>query len=303
MSIGYCCISLAINEGRKKKDLITVNRGMIKKTFDTRGLSYVSELAISNLKDTLKILDWNVANGIKLYRMSSDAMPWMTHYKFEELPQFDSISKLLCQIGDKIKKTSMRVSLHPGQFCVLSSETPETVEKTIDELDKHSKLFDLMGLDANHFYPVNIHVGSTKPSREEAASRFCQNFERLQDSTKKRLTVENDDGKNQYSVKHLYEMIWQKIKIPIVIDSLHHSCFTDDLSWEESLKLAISTWDVKPLCHHSSSKKIFEDSTSKLEAHADFLYDKFNDCGFDLDIELECKQKDKALLKYREQFC
>lgn len=65
--IGYCCICLGINEGKSKKDLISVNRGMVKKTFDAKGLSYVSELTLLNLQDTLKILDYNIKNNIQVY--------------------------------------------------------------------------------------------------------------------------------------------------------------------------------------------------------------------------------------------
>lgn len=302
MRTGYCCISLAINEGKKKKDHISVNRGMIKKTFDSKGLPYVAEIVKANLLDTFKVIDWNIKNKIKLYRLSSDSFSWMTHYNFEDLPNFDTVSKMLTQLGNLIKDNDVRVSLHPGPFCVLSSDNNDVVEKTIDELNKHSRILDLMGLEVSNYYPVNIHVGSTKPTRELAAARFCQNFERLSDSCKKRLTIENDDAPGQYSVKNLYDLIYKNIGIPIVIDSLHHTCFDDGMSWEDSLKLAISTWKDKPICHHSSSRKIHEDSKSRIEAHADWLYEKFENCGFDVDVELECKQKDLALLKYREQF-
>jgi UV DNA damage endonuclease len=302
MRLGYCCISMGINEKKKKADHITVNRGMIKRTFESRGLLYVSELVKQNLNDTLKIIDWNVKNKIFVYRLSSDSFPWMTHYKFEDLPDFSTIKALLQRIGNQAKLNEMRLSLHPGPYCVLSSENDEVVTKTIDELDKHAQILDLMGLEQSTLYPVNIHVGSTKPSREEAAARFCLNFDKLQESTKKRLTIENDDMASQYSVKHLYELIHKKIGIPIVIDTLHHACFDDGLPWKESLELAISTWQTKPVCHHSSSKKLHEDVKSKIEAHSDWLYEQFENFGFDVDVELECKQKDLALLKYRKDF-
>lgn len=302
MRIGYCCISLGINEGKKKKELISVNRGMIKKTFDAKGLDYVSELVKANLVDTFKIIEWNKQNYIQVYRLSSDSFPWMTNYKFEELPDYAFISKTLIQLGDLIKSYDMRVSLHPGPFCVLSSENEDVVTKTIDELNKHSQILDLMGLPATTYYPVNIHVGTTKPSKQEAAERFCLNYLRLSDSCQKRLTVENDDTATQYSVKDIYDMIYLKIGTPIVIDSLHHQCFDDNMSWEDSLSLATSTWQEKPICHHSSSKKIHEDSKARLESHADWLYEKFETCGKDLDVEFECKQKDLAVLRYRQEF-
>ena len=56
-NIGYCCIPMGCNVGKKKKEHITVNRGMVRKTFDAKGLPYVSELIIENLKDTLKVID------------------------------------------------------------------------------------------------------------------------------------------------------------------------------------------------------------------------------------------------------
>ena len=300
--VGYCCISLGINEGLRKKDHISVNRSMIKKTFETKGLSYVSELVIPNLEDTIKVLRYNLRKGIKVYRMSSDSFPWMSHYRFSDLPNFTKIQRLLTQIGNIIKDNDMRVSYHPGPFNILGSEKESVVIKTIDELDKHAELMDLMGLEQSTYYPINIHLNITTPSHQEAAERFCTNFLRLKDSTKSRLTIENDDKPSQYSVKMLYDLVHTKIGIPIVVDSLHYSCHPDNMSWEDTLTLGLSTWKTKPLCHHSSSKKLHEDETVILSAHADFLYQPFNSCGFDVDIELECKKKDLAVEKYLKEF-
>jgi len=302
-NVGYCCISLGINEGLKKKDQITVNRSMVKKTFETKGLSYVSELVVLNLKDTIKLFQYNIKNGIKVYRMSSDSFPWMSNYKFSELPDFNIISNLLSEIGNIIKENKLRVSYHPGPFNVLGSEKESVVLKTIDELDKHSELMDLMGLEKTTYYPINIHLNVTTPTHQEAAERFCKNFERLSESTKLRLTIENDDKPSQYSVKMLYDLVYSQIGIPIVVDSLHYSCHSDNMSWEDTLELGLSTWKTKPLCHHSSSKKIYEDNSVILSSHADFLYESFDSCGFELDIELECKQKDIAVKKYLSDFC
>ena len=51
----------------------------------------------------------------------------------------------------------------------------------------------------------------------------------------------------------------------------------------------------------SSSKKI-EDEKGLATAHADFIYEKIETFGLEFDTELECKQKDIALLKYRKDF-
>ena len=80
--IGYCCIPMGCNVGKKKKEQIQVNRGMVKKTFLAKGIAYASELIVENLKDTLKVLEYNIKNDIYVYRLSSDSFPWMTEYKF-----------------------------------------------------------------------------------------------------------------------------------------------------------------------------------------------------------------------------
>ena len=303
INIGYCCISLGVNEGLKKKDQISVNRGMIKKTFDERGLPYCSELTILNLKDCLKVLRYNLKKDIKVYRMSSEMFPWFTHYKLTDLPNFDTILSLLQDIGNFVMSNNMRVGFHPGPFCIISSEREDVVEKSIDELDKHSQMLDLMGLPANNHYSVNIHLNSTKPTLEASAERFCNNFKLLGETTKKRLTVENDDKLAQFTVNDLYNMVHKKVGIPIICDSLHYACHTGGFTWEETFRLAISTWgDIKPLCHHSSSKKLNEDATTTIQTHTDFLYEPFENFDVDVDIELECKMKDIALFKYIKDY-
>ena len=300
-NIGYCCIPLGCNIDKPKKDQLLVNRSMIRKTFDAKGLSYVSELIILNLKDTLKVLDWNLKNGIYIYRMSSDSFPWMSEYLFEELPNFKVISKLLEQIGDKVKSNKMRVSYHPGPFNIIASTRQDVVYKAINELDQHATLMDLMGLEQSTYYPINIHVGTTQPTREEAAQKFCQSFKLLSESCQKRLTIENDDSPNQYSVKMLYEWIHKPLGIPIVFDQHHFNYGPQDQTMEEALKLAHSTWNTRCLTHMSSSKLI-EDVKGVKTAHADYIYEEIQTFGLDFDTEIEAKSKDLAVFRYRRDF-
>jgi UV DNA damage endonuclease len=274
---------------------------MVRRTFDAKGLPYVSELVIENLKDTLKVLDYNLKNHIYIYRLSSDSFPWMSEYEFSDLPNFKLIQVLMTQIGDKIKSSNIRVSYHPGPFNVLASENPDVVEKTIKELNKHAELMDLMGLDRTTFYPINIHINTTKPTREEAAERFCKQFERLSESCKLRLVVENDDGQNQYSVKMLYDWVYAKIGTPITFDQHHFNYGPQDQSMEEALRLAHSTWKTRVLTHMSSPKTL-EDTSGKQTAHADYIYEEIKTFGLDFDTEIEAKAKDLAVIRYRNQF-
>lgn len=302
MNIGYCCINLSINEGKKKKDFISVNRGMTKKTFEAKGLSYVSELSLKNLEDCLRILEWNIENNIKVYRMSSDMFPCIGFYNILDLPNIDKIKNILNRIGEFVKTNDIRVSFHPSHFCIIASESEKVVKNAIDELNKHAEIFDLMGLEQSYKYPINIHVNTTKPTREEATERFCKQFINLSESCKKRLVVENDDGPNQYSTKILYDLVHTKIGIPITHDFHHHNYGPQDLSQEEALKLALSTWgDIKPLTH-MSSPKTHEDEGGRATAHADYIYERIETFGLDFDVEIEAKAKDLAVIKYKEQY-
>lgn len=300
--IGYCCINLSLNEGKKKKDQILVNRGMIKRTFESKGLNYVSELTLKNIDDLEKIIKWNIENNIFVYRMSSDMFPCLGFYNILDLPNIDIIIDKLKQIGNLAKKYNMRLSFHPSHFCIIASENPNVIENAIDELNKHAQLMDLMGLDQTHYYPINIHIGTTKPTLEEAAKKFCLNFHKLSDSCKKRLTIENDDSPNQYSVKMLYEWLHKEINIPIVFDQHHFNYGPQDQTMEEALRLAHSTWgDIKPITHMSSPKTL-EDTKSKQTAHADYIYEEIQTYGLDFDVEIEAKAKDLAVIKYLKEF-
>ena len=78
-NFGYACINMGFST-RPKSKRITTNRTMIKRTFRERGIVYASELALQNLRDLRKILEWNLENDIYFYRLSSDIIPWASEY-------------------------------------------------------------------------------------------------------------------------------------------------------------------------------------------------------------------------------
>lgn len=297
---GYCCINLSLSETKEK---VTTNRGMVKRTFLERGIEYASELALKNVQDLMKVLKWNDLNNIRMYRMSSDIFPWCSEYEISDLPDYAQISSILKSCGDFAKSTDQRITFHPSPYGVLASNNPAVVEKAIKELDQHGEIFDLMGLDQTHFYPINIHVNTTQPSKEEAAERFCSHFQSLSDSVKKRLVVEVDDKKSQYTAVDLFHMIHQPLGIPITFDYLHNQCNPSHLDEKQAIELCLSTWpdDIPAITHYSDSKKIYEDASAKEVAHTDWIWGEVETYGLNFDIEFEVKMKDKALLKFLEK--
>jgi len=294
--LGYACINTTLAE----KD-ITVNRGMVQRTFKTKGLNYVSELIILNVQDFISIIEWNEKNNIKNYRMSSDMFPWFTHYNLEDLPQYQKIKFLMKTAGNLAKKYNHKLSFHPGPFNCLASPNPDVVKKTIFELNQHSNLIDLLELDESPFYNINIHIGGVYGDKIGTMERFIENFNLLSEPTKKRLTLENDDS-NGYTVKDLYT-VHQRTNIPIVFDTLHYYCNPGDMSYEDSFNLAYSTWNsIIPEIHHASSKKLYEDVKATIKTHADYIFDEINTCGKDVYVTIESKAKELALLKYRKDY-
>jgi UV DNA damage endonuclease len=196
----------------------------------------------------------------------------------------------------------MRITSHPGPFNVLTSPHPHVVTNCIKDLSIHGEVFDMMGLSRTPYNKINIHIGGAYGDKESAMARFCVNFERLPDSVKSRLTVENDDKATMYSVRDLYDGVYTRIGIPIVFDYHHHQFCTGDMTEQQALELAITTWgDIKPVVHYSESRRDEKkDVTIRVQAHSDYVYDKIETYGNDIDIMVEAKAKELAVQKYKE---
>ena len=297
MNLGYACINMTLS-GQKPK--VTTNRSMIKKTFTEKGIDYAGELGMLNAADLGRILRWNVENGIKVFRLSSEFFPWASEYKFEDLPQYLRIKTLLAGAGHYAKSNGMRLTCHPGPFNVLVSPHKHVVDNTITDLRIHGEIFDMLGLERSPYNKINIHCNGVYGDKQSAMDRFCKNFELLPESVQTRLTVENDDKASMYSVKDLM-YIHERIGIPIVFDYHHHKFCTGDLSEQEALELAISTWPdgIKPIVHYSESKALHEGNESlKPQAHSDYINDLPDLYGNDVDVMVEAKAKELSILPF-----
>ena len=296
MNLGYACINTGLSENR-----IMTNRTMRRKTFDARGIDYVSELSLANIKDLKTIVQWNNEMGIKLFRLSSQIFPWSDEYNVEDLNDYQEISDLMLEIGRIATDAGQRLTMHPGPYNCLASPTQKVVDKTIRELNSHSKQFNMFVFKPSTYNKINIHVGGAYGDKKSTLTRFCNNFKLLNDDTKKRLVIENDDSPNEYSVSDLYWGIHKQIGIPITFDYFHHKFNTGDLTEEEALRVAAKTWPegVTQCCHYSESRRKEKlDESIRAQAHSDLIYNKINTYGLKLDIVIEAKSKELAIFKY-----
>lgn len=299
--LGYACLNAQLRE-----DKIFTNRTLRKATLEAEGYEKISELVIQNLNDLLTIFKWNESNEIRFYRVSSEMFPFMSHpelgYNLTDLPNSQTILKLLREAGNYATRYGHRITTHPGPFNVLCSPHDNVVDKTILDLEAHAEIFDAMGFYPSHYNKINIHLGGAYGDKEAAMQRFVNNIDLLSDSVLRRLTIENDDRGNLYSVVDLYDGIYTKTGIPIVFDYHHHKFNTGGLTEKEAAELAYSTWDVKPVFHYSESKTLELGEDKETPAHSDYIYNYINLHNLDVDIMIEAKQKEKALFRYTEKY-
>jgi UV DNA damage endonuclease len=86
--------------------------------------------------------------------------------------------------------------------------------------------------------------------------------------------------------------------VPIVFDYFHHKLHPGGLSEEEAFMAAYETWDMRPVFHYSSSRRDFEEPVARKEAHADWVHERIANYGKPVDVMLEAKMKELALLRY-----
>jgi UV DNA damage endonuclease len=302
MKLGYACINMQLSYptkyGKPKGTTpITTGRGMIKRTFESKGVDYASEITLANAKDLHNIMTWNVLNGYNFYRMTSGLAPWKTEYEWDDLKDIKEIKQWLHSAGTMANTHGVRVTSHPGPFNVLVSPNENVVQNTFQDLTMHGEVFDMMGLSRTHYNKINIHCNGVYGDKQSAMDRFCKNFELLPESVKTRLTVENDDKASMYSVKDLM-YIHERIGIPIVFDYHHHKFCTGDLTEQQALELAMSTWpkDIVPVVHYSESRSKEQlDETIRPQAHSDLINKLPDTYGNEVDIMVEAKHKELAI--------
>ena len=297
--MGYACINMQLSN---QKPRVYTGRSMIKRTFKSKGINYASELGLHNCKDLLEIIKWNHENGFNFFRITSNLFPWCSEYDLKDMPDYEAICNVLSEAGSYATTNDIRITCHPGPFNVLTSPHEHVVENCIKDLTTHGEVFDLMNLSRTPYNKINIHIGGAYGDKVSSMERFCENFHRLPDSVKSRLTVENDDKASMYSVVDLYEGVYCKIGIPIVFDYHHHRFCNGGLSEEDALEVAISTWNnIVPVVHYSESRNIEqEDNKIRPQAHSDYVYDYIDTYGNRVDIMVEAKAKELAVLKYKE---
>ncbi len=293
---GLCCISLKLKEEGIGHQTMTFKR--FNSLPREEALQVLGDRIFNNLTTTRKTIEFCGQNNY-VYRVSSDIFPLITYYEanvsLEDLPNHDDIQDEFDNIAQTIIDSGVRVSCHPSEYNSLASLSDKVVDKTITELNFYSSFFDRIGLPANTNSPMNLHVHNNNGTREEVANRFYTNFKRLDENCQKRLTIENDDKLNCWSVQELVDIFHPITRIPICFDYLHHKCHPNNLTEREAINMCYDTWQTRPLFHYSESRE-----GNNPRAHSEYAYNKFDTYSLEFDIDMELKGKDFAIEKYEQ---
>jgi UV DNA damage endonuclease len=258
------------------------------------------KVAKQNIMNTFRALHFNVGHEIPLYRMSSSIIPLATHPEVD----FDYLMifrEQLKEIGDFVKKHNLRVSFHPNQFTLFTSDKKQITANAVLDMEYHYNILDTMGIAANSF--INIHVGGAYGDKKTAVERFYENIKQLPLHIKLQMTLENDD--KTYTATETLE-VCEHENIPLIFDYHHHLANRSEEPLGDLLPKIYETWKNTPLnpkIHISSPR-----SEKEFRSHSDFVDVEFIKPFFevaksidkDVDIMIEAKQKDKALLQLVE---
>lgn len=286
MNIGYACLTLGVLNTKFKSC-------RLKNASEARLL----ELIAFNLKSLHNIIDYNIKNEIKLYRISSNLIPFASH-PVNKIAWWQIFAKEFDNIGKKIKKSAMRVSLHPGQYTVLNSLDNEVVKRGIKDLNYHNMVLDSLNLSREH--KIILHIGGVYNNKKEAIKRFITNYQNLDEKVKERIVLENDD--QSYNISEVLE-IAALLKCPVVFDNLHNRINLSSENKNESawIKECKKTWlkkDGKQKIHYSQKdeekKEGAHSASIELNIFKDF-YQQLEDK--DVDLMLEVKDKNLSAIK------
>lgn len=289
--LGLVCITFS-----KKVRFRTMTRTRYLKLSQAERESALKELYADNLQRLNEALSFCQQHSIQLYRISSALFPLSDMEDEVGAKILEEMSADLACIGQRSQELGIRLVLHPDQFVVLSSDSPQVVRSSIKILERHAQTFDLMGLPRSPWALMNIHGG-----KSQRAEQLIRVIGELPEAIKSRLTLENDEY--AYSAREILE-VCDRTGVPMVFDAHHHVCHEHLTSYEdpsvaEMFYAARETWQNPEwqLVHISNGQEAFTD-----RQHSDFITampSVYHEAPW---IEVEAKAKEGAISRLQSEW-
>lgn len=256
--------------------------------------------------------------NLRMVRLGSDILPVYTESTWKWFYQQPDVraycEKEFIKVGDSARKNNVRLSFHPGQFCVLASENDDIVERSIEEFEYHADMVRWMGYGQSfQDFKVNVHIaGRRGPAGIRAA------LKRLSSEARNTITIENDEM--TWGVDSSLELAND---LALVLDIHHHWVKTGEYIEPNSdtVKKIVDSWrGVRPVLHYSVSREdvlvghcpstlpdhsiLLETGhkKGKLRAHSDFFWnERVNEwaLSFQDTHDIMCESKGKNLASFK----
>ena len=260
---------------------------------------------------------------LRMVRLGSEMLQgytekdWQAWWQRREIQ--DHLEKIFAPIGETARRLGVRLSFHPGQFCVLASDNPGIVERSIEEFEYHADMVRWMGFGKEfQDYKINIHI-----SGRQGPEGMRRAYSQLSPEARNCITIENEEI--THGIQHCLSL---SDIIPSVLDIHHHWVREGEYIQPggDTCKRVIDSWrGHRPVIHYACSREdilighnanqapdlqsLLESGhkKQKLRAHSDFFWNTAaNDWALtfldDFDIMCESKGKNLAGLALYEQW-
>jgi UV DNA damage endonuclease len=246
-------------------------------------------LYADNLARLNRALDFCAARGLRLYRMTSGLFPFADDEAGAGV--LEEFREELKRTGGRASALGVRLVLHPDQFVVLNSDSPQTIANSFKILETHARVMDLLAQPRSPWALIEIHGG--KGGRAE---RLVENVALLPDGVRSRIAFENDEY--IYGAGEILE-VCRRAGVPMVFDAHHHVVHEGLDSYDhpgvaEMVEAARATWPEPSwqLAHISNGRARFGD-----RQHSDLIEampEAYRRVPW---IEVEAKHKELAIEK------
>jgi len=323
--IGFCCKYLEEDQTQKPK-ILKEKQQMYTEKSTTRlwcnnnpdkAEQKLLDCVEHNMQSAYNLVEYvsTLPENLRMVRLGSNQIPMATEptwrHVFEDKSVIKELEKGFSKVGELARAKDVRVSFHPGQFCVLASDKPDVVERSIDEFEYHANMIRWMGFGKEFMdFKCNVHI-----SGKQGYQGIIDILPKLSPEARNTIAIENDE-----MCWGLDESLKLEKHVALVLD-IHHHWIRDEeyiQADDDRVKRIIDSWrGVRPTLHYSYSRdewipdgyehdKLHSINTliesgakkQKLRAHSDF-YPNANANEWALsfwnDFDIQCEAKAKNL--------
>jgi UV DNA damage repair endonuclease len=260
--LGFCCKYIPEHGDAvlaRALNTTTVTMAYLARIGPSAAYDKISGAVAHNLKAIRRQIEHVAARPKleRLHRLSSDLFPGYTHSSCKAFYDDPDLRRLieaeLSSIGDFARSQDVRLSMHPGQFCVIASANPSAFENGLAEFEYHAEVMCLMGYGEG-WHPHGAHINIHGGARAVGAEGFREGLKRLSSVARNLITVENDEV--SYGLDDLLPL---GDSLPIVLD-LHHHWIQSQGEYIEPddprICRIVDSWrGVRPVSHVSVSRE------------------------------------------------